>query len=151
MPRALPRRRPPASLSPRSLAFALAESLIVSISVAVLVLLIPIRQVREHPVVVGGLFVFSFAVSSLIFKAGQQLVRWMSADLSIPESAAIQITIFLCVFAAIGLPAIAILLTRSQKVTALLKTRIEDLSVLATLYTILGILGVLIVVYRNLA
>jgi hypothetical protein len=133
------------------LAFALAESLILAIVVTILVLLMPIRQVREHPAVVGGLFVFSFAVSSLIFKAGPQLVRWMSTALPVTESAAAQTALFLCVFAAIGLPAIAILMTRSQKITALLKTRIEDLSVLAGLYTVLGILGVLIVMYRNLA
>ena len=132
------------------LAFALIESVLVSVVIFLLICVLPMRQIKENRSVAGVFFVFSFAISSLIFKAGTKLVQWLSATLPITGYYAIQFTLFLWLFAAFGLPILSILMIRAHNTFARIKALIDNLSVIASMYTALGVIGILMVIYRNL-
>lgn len=132
------------------LAFALIESLVVAAAIFLLVLLLPIQQAKRNPSVVGGVFVFSFALSSFVFKQKSGLIDWLVSFLHLSPSSAIQVTMFLWLFAAFGLPVLFVLIARNEKFTGQIKRFIQNLSVLALLYTLLGLIGLFIVLYRNI-
>ena len=132
------------------LLFSLVESVSVTVLVVVLLSLMPFRPVREHLPVVGALAVSSYVIGSLIFKERSGLILWLHTSLSVALSSASQIIAFFSIFAFCGLPIVAILILRNEKQVVAIKTFLENLSVLAGLYTILGVIGLLVVIYRNL-
>lgn len=132
------------------LSFALFESLLLSTAVTLLVWLIPFRQVKEQRSVLGGLFIISFAISGLIFKERRDLLSWLFSYASLSQADADQAFTFLWLFPLMGLPVAALILIRSEKLAHALNWFLENLVVLASGYTVLGMIGILIVVFRNL-
>ena len=133
------------------LAFSLIESVIVTFFVIVFLSLIPSRRIRENMSVVGGLIVWSFAASAYIFKGRIELIQWLRDALPSIGPSAGQFILFLWLFITCSLPSLAILIVRHEKNTLRIKAIIENLSVLAGLYTALSVLGILVIILRNLS
>jgi hypothetical protein len=132
------------------LAFALIESIVVAFLVVILLKLMPIRQIRDHLSIVGGLILFSVAISMLIFKERGQLIKWISISIPMIAPSAGQIILFLWLFATLGLPIVSVIMIRNVRTSARIKSLIESLSILAGVYITFSVIGILIVIYRNL-
>jgi len=132
------------------LTFSLTESFIVSLCVIIVTYIIPIKHVRNNIQATGSLFVISLAINGLIFRNAWQLTDLLTSLFSMSDARAWQIIQFCWLYTMIGLPIISIILIKYKKVNASLITFTENLSVLGSLYFLLGILGVLNVIYRNL-
>ena len=131
------------------LAFALFESIILSAVVMLLVYLIPIRQVKDHRSVAGGLFIIFFAISGLIFKERREILGLLYS-LSHSQAVAQQTFTFLWLFPLFGLPVVSLIILRSEIFVHRFKWFLENLTVLAGTYTAIGIIGIVIVILRNL-
>jgi hypothetical protein len=132
------------------LSFALFESMILSAAVMLLVCLIPLRQVKAHRSVVGGLFIISFAISGLIFKVRREILGLLYSYLSLSQADAQQTFAFLWLFPLLGLPVVSVMIIRSERFVHRFKWFLENLVVLASAYTVIGIIGIMIIVFRNL-
>ena len=131
-------------------AFSLAESLIIALVVVAVTYIIPIKHVRSNIQATGALLVISLVINGLIFKEHWQLTSWLENLLSMNQNSAEQIVQFLWLYSITGLPITSIILTKYQKVDSLLISFTENLSILGGTYFVLGIVGILNVIYRNL-
>jgi hypothetical protein len=131
-------------------AFALLESVIIAAIILLLVSLIPLYTVRKYPSAAGFLLALSLAISGLIYKLRTPIIDWFVLKRISDESAASYWAFliwfsFLCI-----LPVVSILLAKNEKIAFRIQHSLDHLSVLAIVYTFLGILGLIIVIYRNL-
>lgn len=132
------------------LAYALFESVVTTLLVTSLVFLIPIKQVRSRIAAAGALFTLSFAISAIVFKQIVPIIIWLISAFSIGVSAASQAAFALWLFTILGLPIVSVFVVKNKKISTMVASFSENLSVLAGLYVILSIAGIFIVIYRNL-
>ena len=134
-----------------NLIFSLAESCIVALVIIIITFIIPFKHVKDNIQVTGSLLVISLAIISVIFREAWDIANWVEVSFSINQNTAWQIVQFFGLYAIIGLPIISILLPKYTKINTAIITFTENLSVLGTFYFTLSIIGMLNVIYRNLA
>jgi hypothetical protein len=132
------------------LAFALLESILIAAMIFIAVSILPIKTIRKYPSAAGVLLAVAFAISSLIYKLRTPVMGWLVTLRISNESTASHTAFLLWVLALCLLPVIAILLAKNEKIALRIQSWIDTLSVLAILYTVLGVLGMIVVLYRNL-
>lgn len=133
------------------LSFSLLESLIVAMVILLIVYLLPIREVKEHRSAAGVIFLVFFAIGALLFKARREILGWLSVSPLLSGPAAGQVFVLLLMVTTIGLPLISIYFLRNEKFTAQIRSFTEHLFTLSNSYTLLGIVGIIIILYRNLS
>ncbi len=132
------------------LAFALVESALVAAVLLAIVSIIPFKIIRSYPSAAGALLAVAFAISSLIYKLRNPVMAWLITIRIADENTAAQYIFFLYLVTFCVLPVIAILLARNERIAFQIQSSLDNLSVLAILYTALGFMGILIVIYRNI-
>jgi|GEM_PF-2004074 len=131
------------------LMFTLGESLLVSVLVTALVALLPIKRIKAHLSIAGGLLAFSFAVINIIFKYLGKIGDWAYALPFVSADGAVQIAIGFFMFASIALPILSIALANHPAVTRRVKNFINSLYPLVGLYLFASVAGIAVVVIRN--
>lgn len=132
------------------LTFSLFESLVATLFTLTLAYLLPMIYIREKRAEAGGLLIISFTISSLLFKFRRVLLDWLLVHLPILEGDWQQIVFFLWLFSVLSLPIIAVTMIKCDKVSNGIRSFAENSSVLATIYTVLSFVGIVIVIFRNL-
>ena len=119
-------------------------------AIAAFAYLLPVRWTGKETAVIGSLFAISFAVSSIILTKSADIVKWMAETLRMDAFKAGEIVISSWAFAVLGLPALSIFMARNAKTKLAVKKFLENLVILRGIYATLGLLGLVIVIYRNL-
>ncbi len=132
------------------LTFALAESLMVTFFIAALGLIVPQKYLRRNIRVSGAALVAGFAVNSIIFKERYALIYALAGMFSTNNFAASQIVINVWVACLIILPVGFVMITRNKKIEKMISSFVGNLSILVVPYVLLSLIGILLVVSRNI-
>lgn len=127
-------------------AFALGESAVISLLAAGLARVLPRRG---EVAVTGSWLVFSFAVSAIVFKELSVIAQGLMKAFSLSGFAAAQAALGIWAFTALALPAISYKLSGGGRFARWTRNFLENLQVLSGLYAALGLIGIAIVIYRN--
>lgn len=132
------------------LTFSLFESLVAALFTLALAYLLPLKSINGQRAEAGGLFIISFTISSLLFKIRRVLLYWVLILFPIFASHSQQIVIFLWLFSLFSLPIVSMGLIKIDRVSRWVRSFLENSSVLAAIYTGLSLVGILIVIFRNI-
>jgi len=131
--------------------FALLESLTVTIFIAALGLILPAKYLRNNIQASGTALVFAFAINSIILKERLDLINWFINVLSMNTLTATQTVTNIWVISLIIMPLGLVMATKNKRVDRVINNFVENLFVLVSLYVILGLLGILLVIFRNVS
>jgi len=129
--------------------FALFESFTVTLFIGMLSLLIPARLLRNNLRISGTALVFAFAINAIFFKELFSIVVWATNTFSMSNSAAVQIVIGSWAVSFIFLPISFVMSSKNERVKRVINNFIENLSVLVYLYVFLSVIGIFLVIIRN--
>ncbi len=129
--------------------FALLESILITIFIAALGLFLPAKYLKNNIRASGTALVIAFVINSVIFKERLAFIDWMADILSMNTFTAAQIVIEAWAVSLIILPIGLVLTTKNERVGRVINNFVENLSVLVSLYVILSLLGILVVIFRN--
>lgn len=130
--------------------YALLESVFVTLVIAGLTLLLPVRWIGERFSVTGSLFALAFGLGSIILKQSAVILIWLAETLRVSSGTAGMIVVGVWAFVVAGLPAAALLGARHPRTQAAVNKFLESLIVLRGIYLALSVPAVLVVLYRNL-
>jgi hypothetical protein len=131
--------------------FALIESMIVTIFVAALGFIFPAKFLRNNFRVAGTALVFAFAINSIYFKHILDIVNWVADTFSMDTLVAIQIVAGIWAVCLVVLPIGLVKAAKRERIERVLNYFVDQLSVLVTLYLFLSLLGILLVLVRNIS
>lgn len=130
--------------------FALGGSLISTLFIASLVFLLPMKRTKSNLGRAGSLLLVSFAISAVLFRWIYQISSFLTSTFMIDTNVASQTVIGLWIYVTVTLPVLSIILVGNKHVASLTDKFTENTYVITTLYALLGILGGIIVFFRNI-
>lgn len=132
------------------LLFALAESIIVTLLIASLSLILPAKFIRNNLRVTGTVLFFAFAINSIILKELIRHIVWLERTFQVQGITTTQIVAGTWIVCLVLLIIGVILIAKSENMKQAIDKFVENLSVLVSLYVILSVLGIILVIIRNL-
>jgi len=130
--------------------FTFAGSMVVTIFVAIIGLVFPERYLRYNIRTSGTALVAAFAVNSIIFKERYGLIYALAGAFSIDNFTASQITMSVWTISLIILPIGLVIVSKFKPAEHLINNYIENISILVIFYVVLSLLGILLVIFRNI-
>jgi len=131
--------------------FAFLESTIASLFIFVLGLLLPAKFLRNHFRAGGMALILAFAINAIVFKERGELIAWFANTFSIQVFTAAQIVLSTWAVSLVILPIGLVMIAKKGKIEQALNKFVDNLSVLVGLYVILSLLGIIVVIFRNIA
>ena len=129
--------------------FALFESVIVTTFIALLSFILPVKFIRNTLQASGTALVFALAINAIFFKELFKIINRATDLFSLNTLIVTQIVIGLFVFSLIVIPPSFVIASKKEKVERSINKFIDNLSVLVSLYVFLSVIGIIVVIARN--
>ena len=131
--------------------FALLESTIVTIFVTVIGFIFPAKFLRNKFRATGTALVFAFAINAIYFKHILDIVNWVTDILSIDTLITIQIVTGIWAVCLVVLPIGLVMASKRERVEKIVNQFVDRLSILVSIYLFLSLLGILLIIVRNIS
>lgn len=123
-----------------TLAFALLESILITAGLWIVAMLLPARWIKGRFVAIGSSFIFLNALWTILLHYEYQTVRSMGVRELLPWLALYAFSVLVVLW----------FVYRSEKLSSAIVSLIERLAVLSFFYIAMDVLGLMVVVVRNL-